>query len=79
LAAAKMGFQAIQKKLAGNQKQMFMKACHNFYVVLANKEIHGMLHGTSQENCNIDFESVIPYAFPSQQYVQSAFVKRMLD
>ena len=65
----KWDFKQFRIKLAGNQKWMFMKALHNIYAVLANKEIHGMLHGTSQENCNIDFESVVPYVFPSRQYV----------
>lgn len=79
-AAGQMGFKRIQKKLAGAQKRSFYNLKRDFYGVRANPVMQATIYGgVDSTNCDIPFEDVVPYAFPSRQYVQSAFVKRMLD
>jgi hypothetical protein len=80
-AAGQMSFQRIQKTLAGRQSRAFYTLKRDFYSVRANKEIQGRMLNYSVDvtNCDISLEQVVPYPFPSRNYVQSVFVKRMLD
>jgi hypothetical protein len=79
-AAGHMGFQRMQKKLAGQQKGTFFNLKRDFYGLRANTEMQGNINGgVDTTNCDISLNDVIPYPFPSWNYVQAAFVKWMLD
>jgi hypothetical protein len=58
LAAGRMGFKAIQKKLAGKQRRTFYNLKRNFTAIRANKEMQRNIYGAADlSNKDVEFDS----------------------
>jgi hypothetical protein len=79
-AASKVSFLTMRANLVSAQKRHLYESQRSFYGVYANPVMTGKIYGSADpSNSDLTLDMVVPYSFPSRQYIQQAFVSRILD